>query len=88
MNSRSTPPPRPLSLLVEVPFSERPGPAFSDGISLPMTCEEWMTIRDALRQRAAQEIVALVERVHDEYADTVEDGIVFCGKCGHAKDGT
>lgn len=40
---------RSLSTLAELPVSERPGPAFKEGISLPMTCEEWFSIQAALR---------------------------------------
>jgi hypothetical protein len=43
------PPSRSWRTLADLAFSERPGPAFKEGITLPMTPEEWGRIQDLLR---------------------------------------
>lgn len=40
--------PRSLRTLATISCSERPGPAFAEGISLPISCEEWFAIQRAL----------------------------------------
>ena len=62
MTSRDdTPTSRSLTVLVELPVSERSGPAFESGISLPMTCEEWFSIQAALRSQPAASRDAVLE---------------------------
>lgn len=53
------PMPRPLRVLASISCSERPGSAFKEGISLPISCEEWFAIQSAIGQvseRVAQPI--------------------------------
>lgn len=55
---------RSIETLLALPVSERPGPAFAAGISLPMSVEEWFRLRTLLHSyvdgRGPDKIVALV----------------------------
>ncbi len=74
--------PRSLRTLADVSFSERPGPAFAEGISLPISCEEWFAIQRALEslseKRTSQVAYPGLDKRHNQRASAVNS---------HGKDG-
>ena len=71
---------RPLGVLLDLPVSERCGPAFQSGISLPMTPAEWFVIKEALsaRSESVHRWIPVTERLpkHREQV-LVQGGIAY-----------